>query len=113
VGKLHSRFGYVFDHATPIGEIVVAAPTYQRVEAHFRGQAAHAGPRPETGRRPHLAAARAIASMQLGRLDAETTTNVGTIAGGTATNVVPERCTIVAEARSLDDARVERVVAEL
>jgi tripeptide aminopeptidase len=113
VGKLQSRLGYVFDHATPIGEIVVASPTYQRIQAQFRGQAAHAGMRPETGRSAILAAARAVASMQLGRLDRETTANVGTIAGGTATNVVPERCSIDAEVRGLDDARVETVVTEL
>ena len=51
--------------------------------------------------------------MQLGRLDAETTANVGTIRGGTATNVVPERCEIEAEVRAIDEARVEQVVTEI
>ena len=59
------------------------------------------------------AAARAIAVMPLGRLDGDTTSNVGVIAGGTATNVVPERCRIEAEVRGLDDRRVEEVVTEL
>jgi tripeptide aminopeptidase len=113
VTRLTSRFGYVFDHASPIGEIVLASPTHHRIVAEFHGRAAHAGLRPERGRSAIAAAARAIATMQLGRLDAQTTANVGTIAGGTGTNVVPERCRLEAEARSLDDARVEAVATEM
>lgn len=111
--RLRSRFGYVFDHATPIGEIVLASPTYHRIEAGFQGAAAHAGIRPEDGRSAIRAAAHAVAAMRLGRLDAETTANVGTIHGGSGTNVVPERCRLEAEARSLDGAKVERAVSEL
>jgi tripeptide aminopeptidase len=113
VGRLLSRFGYVFDHATPIGEIVLAAPTLHRMVAEFRGRAAHAGVRPEAGRSAIAAAARAIAAMRLGRIDPETTANVGTIAGGTAVNVVPERCRIEAEVRSVDHARVETLATEM
>jgi tripeptide aminopeptidase len=113
VGKLRSKLGFVFDHATPIGEIVVAAPTYQRVVAALHGRAAHAGIRPEDGRSSIAAAARAIAAMELGRLDSETTANVGTIAGGTATNVVPERCRIEAEVRGLAEQRVEEVLTAM
>jgi tripeptide aminopeptidase len=111
--RLESRFGYVFDHATPIGEIVLAAPTHHRIDAELRGRAAHAGVRPEAGRSAILAAARAIAAMPLGRLDAETTANVGTIEGGTAINVIPEQCRIAAEVRSVDDARAEALATEL
>jgi tripeptide aminopeptidase len=110
---LLSRFGYVFDHATPIGEIVVAAPTYYRISAELHGRAAHAGIRPENGRSAILAAARGIAAMRLGRLDPETTANVGTIAGGTNANVVPEHCHVEAEARSLDRSRAEAVATEI
>jgi tripeptide aminopeptidase len=110
--RLRSDFGYVFDHATPIGEVIVASPTYFRLEADFRGKAAHAGIRPEDGRSAILAAAIAIASMPLGRIDEQTTANVGSVRGGAgSTNVVPERCSVLAEARSLDPARVEDVVA--
>jgi tripeptide aminopeptidase len=111
--QLRSHLGYVFDHASPIGEVVLDSPTHFRVEADFRGAAAHAGIRPEQGRSAILAAARAISSLRLGRLDAETTVNVGTIEGGSAMNVVPERCTVVAEVRSLDAERAETVVAEV
>jgi tripeptide aminopeptidase len=111
--RLKSGFGYVFDHASPIGEIVLASPTYYRIVADIRGRAAHAGIRPETGRSAIQAAARAIAAMPLGRLDSETTSNVGTIAGGTNANVVPEHCRLEAEVRSLDSARASQVATEL
>jgi tripeptide aminopeptidase len=113
VGGLQSRFGYVFDHATPVGEVVLASPTHYRIDAELRGRAAHAGVRPEEGRNAIDAAARAITSMRLGRLDPETTANVGVIAGGTSINVVPQRCRMEAEARSLDEARVQDLVTEM
>jgi tripeptide aminopeptidase len=114
VSALRSRFGYVFDHASPIGEVIVAAPTYYRIDAEFRGVAAHAGIRPEAGRSAILAAARAVSAMRLGRLDEETTANVGNVrGGGGSTNVVPERCHVDAECRSIDDAKAEALVAEM
>jgi tripeptide aminopeptidase len=111
--KLISRFGYVFDHASPIGEIVLASPTYYRIIADVHGRAAHAGIRPEVGRSAIAAAAKGIAAMRVGRLDPETTANVGTISGGTNANVVPEHCRIEAETRSLDRARAEAVATEM
>jgi tripeptide aminopeptidase len=111
--RLRSRFGYVFDHASPIGEVVLSAPTHHRLQATFRGAAAHAGVRPEEGRSAILAAARAVADMRLGRIDAHTTANVGTIAGGSAINVVPECCTILAEVRAQHETRGEEILAEL
>lgn len=112
VSRLQSAFGYVFDHATPIGEIVTASPTHYRIVADFRGRAAHAGVRPEAGRSAVVAAARAIASMSLGRVDEHTTANVGMIEGGSAINVIPERCRVEAEVRSLDEARAAAVTTE-
>jgi tripeptide aminopeptidase len=111
--RLQSAFGFVFDHATPIGEIVTASPTHYRILAELRGRAAHAGVRPEVGRSAVVAAANAIAAMRLGRLDAETTANVGLIQGGSAINVIPERCRIEAEVRSLDAERASTVTTEL
>jgi tripeptide aminopeptidase len=113
VGRLGSRFGYVFDHATPIGEIVVAAPTLHRIGAEFHGRAAHAGVRPEAGRSAIAAAARGIAAMRLGRVDGESTANVGTISGGTAINVIPERCRVEGEVRSIDQAHAEALATEM
>jgi tripeptide aminopeptidase len=110
--RLESRFGYVFDHATPIGEVVVASPTHYRIIAELRGRAAHAGVRPEIGRSAVAAAAKAIAAMRLGRLDEQTTANVGMIEGGSAINVIPERCRVLAEVRSLDEQRAAAVTTE-
>jgi tripeptide aminopeptidase len=110
--RLCSDFGYVFDHASPIGEVIISSPSHFRLEVTFHGVAAHAGIRPQDGRSAILAAARAIASMPHGRLDGETTVNVGTISGGSAMNVVPELCTFVAEVRGLDDEHARSVVAE-
>jgi tripeptide aminopeptidase len=112
--RLRADFGYVFDHATPVGEVVVASPTLYRIEAEFHGKAAHAGLRPEDGRSAIRAAAQAIAAMPLGRLDEQTTANVGFVDGGVeSTNVVPERCRLLAEARSVDPERIEEVVSSL
>jgi tripeptide aminopeptidase len=113
MSELSADFGYVFDHATPIGEILVGSPTYYSVQARFRGQAAHAGLRPEAGHNAIAAAARAIAAIRIGRLDDETTANVGRIEGGTAANVVAERCSVEFEARSLDAERAGQVVSEM
>jgi tripeptide aminopeptidase len=112
-GRLSADYGFVFDHASPIGELIVASPTYYRLAASFRGQAAHAGIRPEAGANAIAAAAAAIARMRTGRIDDETTANVGRIEGGTAANVVAERCDIELEARSIDDARAGEVVSGL
>ncbi|HEX2127795.1 MAG TPA: M20/M25/M40 family metallo-hydrolase [Solirubrobacterales bacterium] len=105
LGALRAPFGYVLDHASPIGEVITAAPTYQKLIAEFRGAEAHAGIRPEDGHSAIAAAAVAVAGMPQGRLDEETTANVGLISGGTASNVVPGHCRIEGEARSLEDAR--------
>ena len=106
---------YIYDHATPIGGIVVAAPTYYRVDAEFRGQAAHAGICPENGRSAIRAAARAVAAMPHGRLDPETTVNAAQIRGGatSGTNIVAAGCTVVCEVRSRAPGRAEAVVSEL
>jgi tripeptide aminopeptidase len=113
MSRLQADFGYVFDHATVIGELILAGPTYYKVTADFSGRAAHSGIRPEQGRSAIVAAAKAIEAMQLGRLDPETTANVGRIEGGTATNVVPARCRVEAEVRSLDDEKATRKAGEM
>jgi tripeptide aminopeptidase len=111
--KLQSEFGYVLDHASPIGELIVAAPTYYQIKADFRGRSAHSGIRPEEGRSAVVAAAKAVEALRLGRIDEDTTANVGRIEGGTATNVVPARCHLDMEVRSLDDAKARQAVAEV
>ncbi len=109
VEALRSKFGYVLDHATPIGEVIVAAPTYKKLIAEFRGVESHAGMRPEDGRSAIGAATAAVATMDLGRLDPETSANIGVIDGGTAPNVVAGHCHLEGEARALDSGRAEAV----
>jgi tripeptide aminopeptidase len=113
LSSLRSRLGFALDHASPIGELITAAPTYQRLVAEFEGIEAHAGIRPEDGRSAIEAAAAAIDAMRLGRLDAETTANVGVIRGGVASNVVAGSCRVEAEARSLDDHKVAAATASM
>jgi tripeptide aminopeptidase len=113
VSRLRAPFGFVLDHATPIGEVIVAAPTHKRLIASFAGREAHAGINPEDGTSAIAAAAAAVAGMKLGRLDEETTANVGMIEGGTASNVVAGHCRILGEARSVDGERAAAVIGEM
>jgi len=113
VSTLRADCGFVLDHASAVGEVIVTSPTQQQIRADFSGVEAHAGIRPEDGSNAIAAAATAISRMELGRLDAETTANVGTISGGTSGNVVPGHCAILAEARSLDADRAAAVAGEL
>jgi tripeptide aminopeptidase len=112
-GRLTARLGYVYDQAGPIGEVILGAPHSSILEVTFVGRAAHAGMAPEEGRSAIAAAGRAIADMRLGRLDDETSANVGTIQGGVARNIVPDRCTFSAEARSHDERKLSEVVQEM
>jgi tripeptide aminopeptidase len=111
--RLRARLGYVYDQEGPIGEIILGAPFAQGLEVTFRGRAAHAGMSPEEGRSAIQAAAKAIADFRLGRIDDETTANVGLIGGGTAGNIVPEVCSFVAEARCHDERKLTDLVQEM
>jgi tripeptide aminopeptidase len=113
VSTLRSKCGFVLDHASSAGEVIVSSPTQHRILVDFAGVEAHAGIRPEDGSNAIAAAAAAISRMKLGRLDEETTANVGLISGGTSGNVVPGHCGIVAESRSLDSGRAAEVAGQL
>jgi len=102
---------FVFDSEGEPGTMVAAAPTLKAIAAEFRGVAAHAGIEPQRGRSAIVAAARALAAMDLGRIDEETTANAGLIEGGSAVNVVAERCVVRAEARSRDEQKLAAQVA--
>ncbi len=106
VTELTAKRLFVLDSDGPPGTLIIGAPSQKRIQAEFKGRAAHAGIAPESGRSAIVAAARAVAAMRLGRLDDETTANIGIIAGGTAPNVVAERCVVQGEARSRDEVKV-------
>ena len=112
-GRLDAEAGFVFDDASPVGTVVVAAPFQENVLVTFRGRASHAGLAPEDGRSAIVAAARAVAAMPNGRLDPETTANVGVISGGVARNVVAAECRIEADVRSYEAGRARGLVPEL
>jgi tripeptide aminopeptidase len=111
--RLRARVGYVYDQAAPIGDVILGAPHSQALEVRFHGRASHSGMYPEEGRSAIAAAARAITDLRVGRIDDETTANVGVIQGGTATNIIPEWCRLSAEARSHDERKLGDVVQEM
>jgi tripeptide aminopeptidase len=103
--QLAARIAYVYDHSAPIGGLVTACPSQYSIDAAFLGRSAHAGIAPQEGRNAIAAAAHALSELRFGRLDDETTANVGTISGGLARNVVPARCDVRLEVRSRDHER--------
>jgi tripeptide aminopeptidase len=111
--RLVATTGYVYDQGAPIGEIVLGSPHARLLDFRFHGRAAHAGMYPEDGRSAIAAASRAIADFRLGRIDEETSANVGVITGGTARNVVPEWCSFTAEVRSHDEGKAVALAREM
>lgn len=100
---------FVLDADGRPGSIIISAPFHHTLRATFKGRAAHAGVEPEEGRSAIQAAASAISTMTLGRIDDTTTANIGIIEGGAAVNIVAERCTIEGECRSLSGEKVRAV----
>jgi tripeptide aminopeptidase len=111
--RLEAAVGYVYDQAAPIGEVILGAPFQRSISARFHGRAAHAGMYPEEGRSAIAAAARAVADLRLGRIDEESSTNVGTIRGGVARNIVPAWCEVDAEVRSRNRRTLTELVQEM
>ncbi|MDO8915412.1 MAG: M20/M25/M40 family metallo-hydrolase [Coriobacteriia bacterium] len=95
------------------GGIVTASPTHHTFKATFQGRAAHAGVEPEKGRSAAVMACEAVAAMRIGRIDDETTCNIGRIEGGGATNVVTAACVLTGECRSLDAVKAEAIRIEM
>jgi tripeptide aminopeptidase len=113
LSRLQAKMGISLDCGGPAGAIVVSAPTQDSLFAVVHGKAAHAGAHPELGINAIVVAAEAIHHMQLGRLDEETTANIGIIQGGTARNIVPDRVELTGEARSQQVAKLEAQTASM
>ena len=111
--RLHSKMAYVMDGGEEHGTITIAAPYANRMKFTVHGKASHAGVSPEKGVNSIVAASRAIAEMTLGRIDDESTANVGVIHGGQATNIIPDLCVVDAEARSHDEGKLEAQTARM
>ncbi|MBF0516098.1 MAG: M20/M25/M40 family metallo-hydrolase [Nitrospirae bacterium] len=106
--SLASRIALVLDCSGSIGRVVLAAPTHDVYTMSITGRAAHAGIEPERGTSAIKAAAKIIAAVPDGRIDPNTTANIGHIHGGTATNIVPKEVTIIGEIRSHDTDSLQR-----
>lgn len=102
MSMLEATYGYVLDNGGPVGGIITASPSMYRLDVKVTGRAAHAGLEPENGISAIEVVAQAISRMKLGRIDHETTANIGQVKGGTAMNVVMEQLEFVAEVRSFD-----------
>lgn len=104
--KITAKYGFAVDSDGKVGGIVVAAPFQAKVFTKIIGKTAHAGVAPEKGISAITVAAKAVAQMKLGRLDEETTANIGRFEGGKATNIVCDEVSILAEARSINEAKL-------
>jgi tripeptide aminopeptidase len=102
--RLQAEAGFFLDSSGPVGTIIVQAPAQKSIRVKIHGRSAHAGVAPEEGINAIVVAAHAISSMRLGRIDPETTANIGVIRGGTATNIVPDLVELHGEARSRNEA---------
>ena len=110
--RLTARRGFLMDNDT-LDTIVIGGPTYVALDVKVVGRAAHAGMEPEKGINAIRAAAKAIAALRLGRIDHETTANVGVVSGGVIRNGVPAECSFLAECRSGDHAKATALAAEM
>ena len=111
--RLRSRIGFVPDGGGPLGTIITAAPYYDSIRAAFIGRAAHAGISPEKGISAIVMASQAVRRMKLGKVDRDTTANLGRISGGSGRNTVPERVEIEGEARSLGSEKLEAQIRHM
>jgi len=105
---ISAKYGYALDATDPQG-VITRAPSANYLVFTVHGKSAHAGAKPEKGINAIQIASKAIAEMKLGRIDHETTCNIGIIEGGLAINIVPERVRVEGEARSHNEAKLNEV----
>ncbi len=106
--KLTAKKGFLLDNDT-LDTIIIGGPSYFTFDVTVKGKAAHAGMEPEKGVNAIVAASKAITALELGRLDEETTANVGIIEGGIVRNGVPDKVVFKAECRSLNHEKAEKL----
>lgn len=111
--KIRADFGYALDGGGAPGVITTMAPGQNHLQLIVHGKTAHAGLEPETGVNAIVVAGKALAKMPQGRMDFETTCNVGLIKGGVATNIVPDRAEITMETRSRNLDKLAKLTAEI
>ncbi len=110
--KISAKRGFLLDNDT-LDTIVIGGPSYFAIDVVVTGRSAHAGMEPEKGINAIYAASKAIAALKLGRIDHETTANVGVINGGMIRNGVPDSVTFLAECRSLDHTKGKELADQM
>ncbi len=110
---IRAKYGYALDSDGPVGDIITAAPSQARLDVTIYGKTAHAGVAPEKGVSAITLAAKSISKMPLGRIDKETTANIGRFEGGQKTNIVCDEVHILAEARSLVQEKLEKQINKM
>jgi tripeptide aminopeptidase len=111
--RITSRYGFVLDSGPPLGSLLSSAPSQNSFKVRIEGVPSHAGVAPEKGVSAILAAANAISKMKLGRIDEETTANIGIISGGSGRNIVPAEVTVIGEARSRTQSKLDAQTAHM
>ena len=113
ISELKSQIGFVLDAGGRVGKIITTAPSQNSLKIIIHGKSAHAGANPEEGINAIQVAGFALSGMNLGRIDEETTANIGVISGGKATNIVPDKVTLKGEVRSRNEEKLEKYTEKL
>ena len=111
--SLNAQMGFILDAGGQVGNIITAAPSQNSLQIIIYGKSAHAGSNPEEGINAIQVAGFALSRMKLGRIDEETTANIGVISGGKATNIVPDKVTLQGEVRSRNEEKLEKYTEQL
>jgi len=113
ISSLNARMVFVLDCGGQVGEIISAAPSQNSLKIIIHGKSAHAGSNPEGGINAIQVAGFILSRMKLGRIDEETTTNIGIISGGKATNIIPDEVILEGEVRSRKEEKLEKYTKKL
>ncbi|MHC5268305.1 M20/M25/M40 family metallo-hydrolase [Enterococcus sp. LJL98] len=111
--QLTADYGYVLDSALEVGRVTIASPTLYMYEVNLTGKAAHAGLEPEKGVSCVAILAEALKEIKIGRLDEETTANIGVIQGGEATNIVTDQLLVKGEVRAINPEIAQQLIDEM
>jgi len=113
ISRLKSKIAFVLDAIGRTGRIITNAPSLRDFKIVIRGKTAHAGANPENGINAIKIGGDFLSQISLGRIDEETTANIGIISGGKATNIIPDKVVLKGEVRSRDNKKIENYIYEL
>jgi len=113
ISHLNAQMGFVLDAGGQVGQVITTAPSQNSLEFIIYGKSAHAGANPEEGINAIQVAGFVLSRMKLGRIDEETTANIGIISGGRATNIIPDEVTLKGEVRSRNEEKLEKYTEQL